>query len=132
LAAQPPHDVHSVSRNDVSTASTTTGVSQEREDAGGVTTLAAGTKVEVRTTFDRSWARGFEILEAALDEHWTRLNEAAGDTQSPQLVLTNAAGEQLLQVDDMLLQAEWLREFCVGAEIVAVVPIATSQEGRAG
>jgi hypothetical protein len=48
----------------VSTASATTGVSQQREDAAGVTTLAAGTKVEVRTTFDRSWARGFEILEA--------------------------------------------------------------------
>jgi hypothetical protein len=72
LAAQPPHDVHSVSRNDVSTASTTTGVSQEREDAGGVTTLAAGTKVEVRTTFDRSWARGFEILEATADGYRLR------------------------------------------------------------
>jgi hypothetical protein len=26
--------------------------------------LAAGTKVEVRTSFDRSWARGFEVVEA--------------------------------------------------------------------
>jgi hypothetical protein len=27
------------------------------------TGLAAGTKVEVRTSFDRSWARGFEVVE---------------------------------------------------------------------
>ena len=26
--------------------------------------LAAGTKVEVRTSFDRSWSRGFEVVEA--------------------------------------------------------------------
>ena len=26
--------------------------------------LARGTKVEVRTGFDRSWARGFEVLDA--------------------------------------------------------------------
>jgi hypothetical protein len=26
--------------------------------------LAVGTKVEVRTSFDRSWARGFEVVEA--------------------------------------------------------------------
>jgi hypothetical protein len=26
--------------------------------------LPAGTKVEVRTSFDRSWARGFEVVEA--------------------------------------------------------------------
>jgi hypothetical protein len=25
--------------------------------------LAPGTKVEVRTSFDRSWARGFEVVE---------------------------------------------------------------------
>jgi hypothetical protein len=25
--------------------------------------LAAGTKVEVRTSFDRSWSRGFEVVE---------------------------------------------------------------------
>ncbi len=29
--------------------------------------LAAGTKVEVRTSFDRSWARGFEVVEALGD-----------------------------------------------------------------
>ena len=29
--------------------------------------LAAGTKVEVRTMFDRSWARGFEVVEALGD-----------------------------------------------------------------
>lgn len=28
------------------------------------TGLAVGTKVEVRTSFDRSWARGFEVVEA--------------------------------------------------------------------
>jgi hypothetical protein len=27
------------------------------------TGLAVGTKVEVRTSFDRSWARGFEVVE---------------------------------------------------------------------
>jgi hypothetical protein len=43
--------------------SATTGVSQECEDAGAVTTFEAGTKVEVRTTYDRTWARGFEVLE---------------------------------------------------------------------
>jgi hypothetical protein len=26
--------------------------------------LAPGTKVEVRTSFDRSWSRGFEVVEA--------------------------------------------------------------------
>src|SRR3954451_22596504 len=56
LAAQPPQDVHSVRRSDVSTASATTAVSQEREDAAGVTQLQTGTKVDVRTTFDRTWA----------------------------------------------------------------------------
>ena len=29
-----------------------------------MTTMSAGTKVDVRTTFDRTWARGFEVLEA--------------------------------------------------------------------
>ena len=28
-----------------------------------MTTFEAGTKVEVRTAFDRTWARGFEVLE---------------------------------------------------------------------
>lgn len=64
LAAQPPHEVHSVKRSDVSTASATTRVSQEREDAVGVRRMETGTKVDVRTTFDRTWARGFEVLEA--------------------------------------------------------------------
>jgi hypothetical protein len=27
-----------------------------------VATLGAGTKVEVRTSFDRTWARGFEVV----------------------------------------------------------------------
>lgn len=86
----------------------------------------------------RTKARGFEVLESALEEHWTRLAQAAGVDQVPHLVLTNGAGEQLLQRDDMLLQAEWLREFCVGIEIVAAVPVAAAaavaapQEGRAG
>jgi hypothetical protein len=42
----------------------TTGVSQERDDRGGVA-LDAGTQVEVRTGFDRSWAKGFEVLAAS-------------------------------------------------------------------
>jgi hypothetical protein len=29
--------------------------------------LAPGTKVEVRTSFDRSWARGFEVVEVVGD-----------------------------------------------------------------
>ena len=33
-------------------------------------TLDPGTKVEVRTAFDRSWARGFEVLSAC-DEGYT-------------------------------------------------------------
>src|SRR4051812_34419479 len=65
LAAQPPQDVHSVSLSAPS-ATATTGVSQEREDRGRVT-LKPGAKVEVRTSFDESWARGFEV-EAVTDE----------------------------------------------------------------
>ena len=45
----------------------TTAVSQEREDLRSVTAYAPGTKVEVRTGFDRSWARGFEVLDASDD-----------------------------------------------------------------
>lgn len=29
-----------------------------------MTELSPGTKVEVRTAFDRAWARGFEVLDA--------------------------------------------------------------------
>lgn len=34
------------------------------------TTLDPGTRVEVRTTFDLSWARGFEVLTSC-DEGYT-------------------------------------------------------------
>jgi hypothetical protein len=32
--------------------------------------LQPGTKVEVRTSFDRSWAKGFEVVEALPDEYY--------------------------------------------------------------
>ena len=31
-----------------------------------------GTRVEVRTTFDRSWARGFEVMTACADGYTVR------------------------------------------------------------
>ena len=37
-----------------------------------MTTLAAGTKVEVRMTYDRSWARGFEVVTASADGYRLR------------------------------------------------------------
>jgi hypothetical protein len=37
-----------------------------------VSALATGTKVEVRTTFDRTWARGFEVLESTPDGYRLR------------------------------------------------------------
>ena len=66
FAAQPPHDVHSVSLS-VSTAR----VSQERDDRGRVV-IDAGTRVEVRTGFDRAWAKGFEVLAAAAEGYRLR------------------------------------------------------------
>ena len=44
--------------------------------------LAAGTKVEVRTSFDRSWARGFEVVEA-LDEAAYRVRRLSDDVVLP-------------------------------------------------
>lgn len=41
----------------------TTGVKQSWNDLGPVT-LEAGTRVEVRTGFDRTWAKGFEVVAA--------------------------------------------------------------------
>lgn len=35
-------------------------------------TLDPGTRVEVRTTFDRAWARGFEILTACAEGYTLR------------------------------------------------------------
>jgi hypothetical protein len=49
----------------------TTGVSQERDDLGRVP-LDAGTRVEVRTSFDRSWAKGFEVLATEAEDGDTR------------------------------------------------------------
>src|SRR5688572_26025869 len=65
FAAQPPHEVHSVSFSAPS-AIATARVSQDCQDHERVT-LEPGAKVEVRTAFDRSWARGFEV-EAVTDE----------------------------------------------------------------
>lgn len=36
------------------------------------TSLAAGTKVEVRTGYDRSWADGFEVVSASLEGYRVR------------------------------------------------------------
>ena len=46
------------------------------------TGLAAGTKVEVRTSFDRSWARGFEVVEA-LGETGYRVRRLSDDVVLP-------------------------------------------------
>lgn len=40
-----------------------------------------GTKVEVRTAFDRSWARGFEVVEA--DETGYRLRRLSDGSELP-------------------------------------------------
>lgn len=48
-----------------------------------VTTLAAGTKVEVRTAYDRSWARGFEVVEAS--EEGYRLRRLSDGAELPAL-----------------------------------------------
>ena len=37
-----------------------------------MTQLESGTKVEVRTTFDHTWARGFEVLEATSEGYRLR------------------------------------------------------------
>lgn len=46
-----------------------------------MTTLAAGTKVEVRTTYDRSWARGFEVVTAS--EEGYRLRRLSDGAELP-------------------------------------------------
>ena len=47
--------------------------------------LAPGTKVEVRTSFDRSWARGFEVVES-LDETGYRVRRLSDDVVLPVVV----------------------------------------------
>ncbi len=47
--------------------------------------LAPGTKVEVRTSFDRSWARGFEVVEA-LDDAGYRVRRLSDDVVLPVVV----------------------------------------------
>jgi hypothetical protein len=37
-----------------------------------VPSLTSGTKVEVRTGFDRSWARGFEVVDACAEGYRLR------------------------------------------------------------
>jgi len=56
----------------VSTTSATTAVSQWCEDAAVVITFEPGTRVEVRTAFERSWARGFEVVTGADDGYRLR------------------------------------------------------------
>jgi len=48
-----------------------------------VTTLTAGTKVEVRTAYDRSWARGFEVVTASEDGY--RLRRLSDGAELPAL-----------------------------------------------
>lgn len=43
--------------------------------------LVPGTKVEVRTAFDRSWARGFEVVDAT--EHGYRLRRLSDGSELP-------------------------------------------------
>lgn len=87
-------------------------------------------EVEVRGT-----ELGFGVLEWALEMHWDQLAGVVGTTVEregafvtvtgdtpPHLVLTNPAGDTLVEVDDALLQADWLKDFCVGAEIVSIAP----------
>jgi hypothetical protein len=47
--------------------------------------LAPGTKVEVRTSFDRSWARGFEVVED-LDGSGYRVRRLLDDVVLPVVV----------------------------------------------
>jgi len=47
--------------------------------------LAPGTKVEVRTSFDRSWARGFEVVES-LDDSGYRVRRLSDDVVLPVVV----------------------------------------------
>lgn len=47
--------------------------------------LAPGTKVEVRTSFDRSWARGFEVVES-LDDAGYRVRRLSDDVVLPVVV----------------------------------------------
>jgi len=47
--------------------------------------LEPGTKVEVRTSFDRSWARGFEVVEA-LDGTGYRVRRLSDDVVLPVVV----------------------------------------------
>jgi hypothetical protein len=70
FAAHPPQDVHSVSLS-TPLAVSTAEVSQECQDSRRVT-LEPGAKVEVRTAFDRTWATGFEVLDASEDGYRLR------------------------------------------------------------
>jgi hypothetical protein len=56
-------------------------VSQQCEDAGRVVDFAPGTKVEVRTSYDRSWAQGFEVLDAC--EEGYRLRRLSDGRELP-------------------------------------------------
>jgi hypothetical protein len=47
--------------------------------------LPPGTKVEVRTSFDRSWARGFEVVES-LEETGYRVRRLTDDVVLPVVV----------------------------------------------
>ena len=47
--------------------------------------LTPGTKVEVRTSFDRSWARGFEVVDS-LDDAGYRVRRLSDDVVLPVVV----------------------------------------------
>jgi hypothetical protein len=63
LAAHPPQDVHSVSLSAVDPVSVST---------AAVSQVVPGTRVEVRTGYDRSWAAGFEVIDAGPDGYRLR------------------------------------------------------------
>lgn len=48
---------------------------------GDAPLLAAGTRVEVRNAFDRSWSRGFEVI-GQVDGHY-RIMRRSDDTDLP-------------------------------------------------
>ncbi len=50
-------------------------------DSGGRGNLAPGTRVEVRTVFDRSWASGFEV--ESQEEEGYRLRRSSDGTLLP-------------------------------------------------
>lgn len=72
--------------------------------------------------------RGLETMEWALELHWEQLARAAAGDAPPVLRLHNVEGDELEIEDDALLQVEWLKEYCVGLEILSIEPEAVAQD----